>query len=341
MTAMDPHTRLAGLVFGAFAAHTVATAARLRVADLFDDDRTSGQIAAAAGTNSVATTRLLRALAALGLLDEPKADVFQLTDTGRLLRRDTPGSLHAFVELFSGPTVSAAWTKLDTAIVSGEKTFDSIFGVSFFEHLSAHPQLSEVFNAAMQDGAALLAPMIPRTYDFSRFSTIADIGGGNGTLLSAVLQSDTSLRGILFDTADGVAQADAVLTGAGVADRCRIDVGDFFTAVPDGAEVYLIKSVIHDWDDEQATAILRNIRAAVPVDGRLLIVEPVLPQTVDGTQPHFTYLSDLNMLVNLGGRERTAHDFETLCTAADFQLSAIHPIADSGPGFSILEAIPT
>jgi hypothetical protein len=187
----------------------------------------------------------------------------------------------------------------------------------------------------------LTARQLPGAYDFSRFRTVADIGDGDGTPLAAVLRGQAGVRGILFDTEAGLAQADVTLTSASVADRGRAQAGDFFSSAPSGADRHLLKSVIHDWDDERAATILKHIRGVIPDDGRLLVIEPILPDTVDRSLAPPMYLSDLNMLVNVGGRERTRTDFEQLCTRAGFALTSVTPLPRTGSilldrGFSSL-----
>ncbi len=264
---------------------------------------------------------------------------FRLTESGQLLRSDRPDSMHAFVRMFGNPTMRASWRELDTAIQTGETPFERIFGTRFFDYLSANPQISEQFNAAMRQGTTVAVRQLLRHYDFGPFHTIADIGGGDGTLLAAVLQAHPHTRGILYDTAAGLAQADATLDAAGVAERCAIRAGDFCAAAPEGAELYILKSVLQDWDDDRVSVILGLIRKAVSDDGRLLIVEPVLPEQVDTSAPATMYLGDLNMLVNLGGRQRTRADLQRLCEKADFTL---HDATRLPPpvSLSMLEATP-
>jgi SAM-dependent methyltransferase/DNA-binding MarR family transcriptional regulator len=340
MAVLEARGHLVQLVFGAMAAQAVHTAAQLRLADLLADlDRTGAELAEQIGADAAALTRLLRALAALGLVSESVPGAFRLTDSGQLLRTDHPESMSALVQLFGGATTLAPWRELETAVRTGETTFEKVYGSSAFEYLAAHPELSAQFNAAMRQGTALTAQQLPGFYDFARFHTVADIGGGDGTLLAAVLRAHPALRGILFDTQSGQAEARHTLSAAGVADRCELRPGDFFVAVPDGADLYLIKSVIHDWDDDRATTILRHIRRVIPPHGRLLIIEPVLPDVVDGTVPYTMYLSDLNMLVNTGGRERTRTEFERLCGAVSFRLESVTALPTPS-GFSLLEARP-
>jgi hypothetical protein len=335
----DPEVRgtLVQLVFGTMAAQTVGAAVHLGVPDaLADEERTASEVADACTTDPDATRRLLRALAALDLLTETSPDTFALTSAGALLRRDHPGSLHTFAAMFTDETMTAAWQRLDQAVRTGNTTFTDVFGTDFFAHLKTRPELSATFNASMSQGAAMTARTLPKRYPFERFHTVADIGGGDGTLLAAILTEHPRLRGILYDTEEGQAQAGPVL--APVADRVDQHTGDFFTSVPAGADLYVIKSVLHDWPDDTCATILDHCRQTIPADGRLLIVEPVLPDTVDGGISPIMYLSDLNMLVNLGGRERTRDDFDTLCRRTGFTLTDVISLAPTG--FCIIEATP-
>ena len=332
--------RVGELVFGAMAAEVVFAAARMRVADLLGDEQHSAaQIAREIGADEGALTRLLRALAALELVSEPTPSQFRLTEAGQLLRSDQPTSMHAIVCMFGDPTMLSAWRELDTAIRTGQPSFGKVYGTSFSSYRAANPELSEQFTSAMRQGTIVAAQQLLQLYDFGQFRTVADIGGGDGTLLGEVLRAYPSLHGVLFDTADGLAQADRTLNSAGVGDRCAVSVGDFLAAVPGGAELYLLKSVLRGWDDDHAGVILGHIRRVIPDDGRLLIIEPALPDIFDASTPSTMYLSDVNMMVNLGGRLRTSSDFEQLCERAGFTLHTVTPLPPPTP-FSVLEATP-
>lgn len=317
------------------AAQAVGAAARLGIADAIGDgSQSAAAVATSTGADVGAMTRLLRALAGLGLLTE-SADGFALTTLGVLLRRDRPDSMHAIATMFTDSTMVGAWQHLDDAVRSGKTTFDDVFGTDFFSHLKENPTLSVTFNASMSSGTRATAAVLPDHYPFDRFTTVADIGGGDGTLLAAILGKHPGVRGLLYDTEEGLAQADVTLTGYDVTTR----TGDFFTEIPGGADLYLIKSILHDWDDDRCVKILRNCRAVIPPHGRLLILEAVLPEVVDGSMPPIMYLSDLNMLVNLGGKERTRAEFEALCEQSGFELTNVIPLPPP-VAFSVLEASP-
>ncbi|TJZ58892.1 methyltransferase [Streptomyces piniterrae] len=337
---VEARDTLARLVYGAMAAQAVGAAVRLGVVDLIGDgERTADELAAECAARPQAMGRLLRALAGLGLLAERTPGRFAVTPAGGLLRAAGPDSLHSFARVFTDPAMLRAWERLDDSVRTGETSFDAVFGKDFFGYLAERPELSAEFNAAMSEATRDTARLVPAAFDFGAFTTVADIGGGDGTLLAAILAAHPGLNGIVFDTAEGLAQAGAKLARAGVDGRSSLVTGDFFAHAPEGADLYLLKSVLHDWSDEQCADILRHCRRVIPGGGRLLIVEPVLPPVVDPSGSGLVYLSDLNMLVNVGGRERTRDDFERLCRDTGFELRALTPLPKPNR-FSVIEAAP-
>lgn len=327
------------LVFGHMAAQTVSAAVRAGVFDhLGDGERTAAELAARCGTQPQATHRLLRCLTALRLLTESPGGGFRATQAGTLLREDVPGSVTSFVRMFTDQAMVASWARLDDSLRTGETSFDAVFGTDFFGYLKEQPKLSAEFNAAMSEGTRSTAADLPHHYDFGRFSTVVDVGGGDGTLLAAILRAHPGLRGVVYDTAEGLGQAPATLAREEVADRATTIAGDFFESVPADGDLYLLKSVIHDWDDATCAAILRRCREALPEHGRVLLIEPVLPEAVGETHP-LAYLSDLNMLVNVGGRERTLDDFTELLRDAGFDTPAVTPLPAPN-SFRVIEAAP-
>ncbi|MFF5447200.1 methyltransferase [Streptomyces sp. NPDC012888] len=333
------------LAFGSMASQTLRAAVRLGVFDLLGDGRRSAvDVAADAGTEHQPMTRLLRALAGLGLLEEHEPGAFSVTSAGALLGSGRPDSLASFVRVFTDPAVVRAWDGLDVSVRTGGIAFDSVFGTDFFSHLGRHPELSADFNAAMSQASEETAAVLPHAYDFGRFRSVTDVGGGDGSVLARVLAAHPALTGVVHDTEDGLAQAPKTLDRHGVADRCSLAAGDFFRAVPGGSDLYLVKSVLHDWSDDRAVTILGHCREVLPPGGRVLIVEPVLPEVVGtGAAGHAadggtTYLSDLNMLVNLGGRERTRKDFEEVCRRAGLSVVSVTPLEEAPP-FYLIEAV--
>jgi hypothetical protein len=191
-----------------------------------------------------------------------------------------------------------------------------------FDYFQSHPEEGEIFNDAMTSLSRMAAPAIAEAYDFGRFGKLVDVAGGHGLLLTTVLRRYPALHGILFDLPEVVAGAGGAIRAAGVEDRCEIAAGDFFRAVPEGADAYMLKSIIHDWDDERAAAILRTCRRAMAPGGRVLVVEMLVPP---GNEPGFSKLLDLEMLAIPGGRERNAEEFRDLFAAAGFELTAVAP----------------
>lgn len=340
MTETKHKQQLFDLVFGHMAAQAVATAARLQVADAFGDDaRTGEELAAAIGADASATTQLCRALAALGVLTQAESGHFRLTETGALLRTDRPDSLHSFARVFTDPAILSAWGQLDEVVRTGGSSFQAVHGKSFFEYVAGDPGLSANFPVALRQSAAQTAAALPDSYDFSGFDTVADIGGGNGAVLAAVLTANPGLRGILYDAAPAVAPSDATLAAAGVADRCTVVTGDVLAEVPAGADLYLIRNVLHHGDNDRAVTVLENIRRVIPAHGRLLIVDPALPETVDGSLPETMYLSDLHMRVIGGGKGRTQAEFAGLCVRAGFTVTKF-ALLPAPMAFSLIEAVP-
>ncbi|MFD5701880.1 methyltransferase [Streptomyces lasiicapitis] len=331
---------IAQLAFGSMAAQTMRAALRLRVVELIGDkEMQAADVAAQAGAAPQPMGRLLRAMAGLGLLQERAAGTFAVTPAGALLDSGRPGSLASFAHMFTEPAIVRAWEHLDDSVRSGDTSFDQVFGTDFFDHLKQHPDLSAKFNAAMSQATQETAAVLPGAVDFGRFTTVMDVGGGDSTLLSAVLREHPALTGVVYDTEEGLAQAPETLRRGGLTDRCSLVAGDFFRSVPDGADLYMMKSILHDWSDEQVVTILGHCRAALPPGGRVLIVEPVLPEVVDPETAGLTYLSDLNMLVNVGGRERTRAEFEEVCRRAGLAVASVTPLPGAEPFFAVEAAI--
>jgi hypothetical protein len=336
---MAAHQRLMNMMFGTICSQVVGTAARLGLADqLGDDELGYRELAERTGSHPDALARLLRALAALEIVVETHPGTFRLGDAGMGLRTDRPDSQAAAVLLFTDPALLDSWKLTEEAVRTGQPTFEGLYGTDFFSFLATRPELSERFNATMRQVSLPIAQLIPVSYDFTRHRTVIDIGGGDGTLLSQILRGARSVRGVVFDSPTGVAEAPATLTAAGVADRCRIEAGDFFSAVPEGGDLYVLKNILHDWDDDRCVTILERCHKAMPADGRLLIVESVLPDVVDTSDPA-PYLTDISMLVNMGGQERTRTEYETLCRRAGFAVIAVHPTVFP-TSYSLIEAMP-
>jgi O-methyltransferase domain/Dimerisation domain len=332
-------SQLVELAFGYMPAQIVFTAAELGIADaLAGGPRSSEELAKETGTHAPSLHRLLRALACLGMVEQREPDRFALTKEGERLKAGGPASQRQLVKLFCSPAVWQSWGDLIETIRTGEVAWDRVIGKGPFEYMAEHPDESATFNAAMSDHTREIAPTLIEAYDFGRFSTIADLGGGDGTLIAALLKAAPAQRGVLFDLQEGHGESAGVLEAAGVAERCEVVSGDFFESVPEGIDAYVLKSVIHDWDDEKAVAILRTVRKGMGPDSRLLLLESLMPRMVT-PETSGPVMSDMNMLVCTGGRERTEEEFREMLAAAGFTVSGI--VAAPPTNYSIIEAAPS
>ena len=293
----------------------------LRIPDrLASGPRSSEQLAADTETHAPSLYRLLRAVAALGVFEERPGRSFAATPLSELLRSDRPLSLAGWATFIGRPYYWQAWSHLLHSVRTGETAFTDLNGVDVWAYRAERPDESAIFDAAMTSLSRFQAIALLAGYDFARFRRIADIGGGRGALLAAILQKHTGAEGILFDQPHVVAGAGELLRGAGVDGRCRVVGGSFFESVPE-ADAYLLRGVLHDWDDERSAAILRTIHAAAPSGARLLVIEQLIEPPNQGAPAK---LSDLNMLVSPGGRERTREEFAALFEAGGFTLTGVH-----------------
>lgn len=320
---MSPQDQMSRMLTGYWVAQALYAAAKLGLADLIaGSPRSAADLAAATGTDAPSLYRLLRALASVGVFAEDEQQRFGLTPLAECLR-DIPGSQRDLA-LMNGEEHYQAWGELLYSVQTGKPAFDKLFGAPVFDYLSQHPDKARIFDGAMvgvhgRETAAMLD-----AYDFSALGTVADVGGGNGSLLTAALQRYPSLRGMLCDLPGVSERARANLEAAGLSGRCRTVGLNFFESVPAGADAYLLRHILHDWDDDRATLILRNIHRALGTGGRLLVVESVIPP---GNAPSFGKLLDLTMLVIPGGKERTEEEYRVLFAAAGFRLNRIVPTA--------------
>lgn len=327
------------LCMGLRASQALSVAAQLGIADhLAGGALTSVALATATQTHPESLRRLLRALTALNIFVEQENDMFILTPVGHLLRRDHPQSLRSRVLFLTGEVRWRCWADLLGSVQSGEAATERVLGMSLFDYYAAHPEESLIHDNAMAEASALTGPAILHNYDFSRFPSVVDVGGGSGQLLCTILKENPSLNGVLFDLPHVVAGAEHLLTVAGVGDRCQIVGGSFFASVPSSGNMYLLKQIIHDWDDVSATQILAACRKAIPSDGTLLVIERVLPQRASPGEMSDAFLIDLEMLtMTPGGRERTEHEFRELLAGAGFALTRV---ISTGSPLSMLEARP-
>ena len=337
----DPLPSVQDIVYGFMPAQVLRVAAVLGIADhLAGEPMTAAELAAATDTHTLSLRRLLRGLACLGVVDEIEPDRFALAPAGQQLRADAPGSIRAAVLLFTSDEVWRSWAELEYSVRTGNIAWDQVVGTSVFEFMDRHPDQSGTFNAAMADRTRVVAPRIVECYDFSRFGSVVDLGGGDGAMIAAILAAAPEVRGVLFDRPAGVTGAAEVLAAAGVADRCEIVAGDFFVAVPDGADAYVIKTVLHNWADEQCVDILANCRKAMRHNGTLLVIERVMPERVASGAATRAVFMDLNMLVHTPGRERTEAEYRALYTAAGFELTEAVAATAEPVGYQVLVGRP-
>jgi ubiquinone/menaquinone biosynthesis C-methylase UbiE len=301
----------------------VYAAAKLGIADLLQSgSKTVAELAEATGTHAPSLFRLLRALASVGLFSRDTEGRFGLTTLSETLITDAPGSVRWFLISELGQEHYPAWGNLMHSIKTGEVAFDNAFGMDVWKYFGENPEDAAIFNNSMSGNTALANQAILSVYDFSQFNKIIDVGGGHGGLVTSILQKNPQLKGVLFDAPDVIAGAKPKLEAAGVADRCETVAGNFFEQVPDGADAYVMKWIIHDWEDEKAITILKNCRAHLQPNGKLIIIDAVVPE---GDEPDFSKFFDLNMLVMTGGKERTAAEFERLLAAAGLKLLRVIP----------------
>jgi hypothetical protein len=312
----------------------IYVAAKLNIADfLANGPKSVEEIAATVGAHPRSLYRLLRALASLGIFEEDSNGRFGLTPLAELLRTEGEGSFHAFALSYGEPWWWDAWGRLLHSVQTGGAAFNFVHDQSLFEYLDQHPDAAKIFNANMRSMTAGEAQSVVGAFDFSNSSLVIDVGGGLGTMATAVLQSHPKTRAILFDLPSVVAGAREHLAD-GVKDRCQFVAGSFFEWVPLGGDTYLLKDIIHDWDDARSVAILRNCRRAMSDPAKLLLIERIIPP---GNDPAVGKLVDISMLVMTGGMERTENEYRALLEAAGFRMQAIIP---TGIGSSIIEAVP-
>jgi hypothetical protein len=328
--------KLMDIVVGYQRSRALTVATELGIADLLrDGSRPIAELAHATRTHEPTLYRLLRALASIGVFHEDGERRFSLTTMGQLLRSDAPTSVGALARFFGRDYHWTAWGHLLHSVRTGENASRAALGTDVWTYRERHPEENEIFNAAMAALSRAAAVQEIAAYDFGRHGVIADIAGGTGALLAAILRKHPKSRGILFDQAHVVAAAPAILDRAGVADRVRIESGSFFERVPPGADAYVMRHILHDWPDAEAVVILHRCRAAMRPDARLLLIERVVGPPNEDPQSKFL---DLLMLVSAGGRERTESEWRALLAEGRFRLCEVHR---AGPPAAVIEASPT
>ncbi len=333
-TMLSEGPQLMQMISGYWISQAIYTAAKLQIADLLENGPLPiDQLAARAQANEDYLYRVLRALASVGIFEEIPNRTFQLTAKADLLRSQHPQSFKPMA-LLMGEEHYHAWGRLADGVKTGTQPFQAMYGMGVFEYFQQHPEVSEVFNGAMTAMVKNIHSAVIDHYDFSGINTLVDIGGGHGQLLALILNKYPHLKGILFDLPHVAQGAVEPLKAAGLADRCTIESGDFFQAVAPGGDAYIMGHIIHDWDDERSLTILRNIHKVIADNGKVLLVESVVPE---GNKPGMAKFMDLNMLVMTGGRERTEEEYRALFAQAGFKLTRV--ISGPHSEHAIVEAV--
>jgi len=311
------------IISGFWISRAIYAIAKLGIPDLLKTGpQTAEELASATNTHAPSLFRVLRALVSVGILKSADGGRFSQTPLSETLVTDIPGSLRWFAVSELGQEHYPAWGNLMHSVKTGDIAFDNFFGEDVWSYFQKNPEDAAVFNNSMSNMTAAVNEAITSRYDFSGFETLVDLGGGHGGLITAILKANPKLKGVLFDAEQVIEGARAKIEAAGLADRCETVAGDFFKSVPAGGDAYIMKWIIHDWNDEKAITILRNCRNQVPSNGKLILVDCVVPET---DEPDFSKFIDLNMLVMTGGKERTGKEFEQLLGAAGFKLLRVIP----------------
>lgn len=330
----SPPAVMARLLTGYWISQALHVAAHLGVADLLKEGSQSvAHLAALTGAHERSLYRLLRALAGEGVFVEDAQGRFGLTPLGECLRSDVPNSQRSMA-IMNGEEHYRCWGELLYSVQTGQTAFEKLYGQPIFPYLAGHPRQARIFDEGMVGVHGAETKAMLDAYDFRSIGTLVDIGGGNGSLLAAVLQRHPSLRGLLFDRPDVIERARSYIQAAGVENRCTLMEGNFFETVPAGGDAYLMRHIIHDWNDEQCRTILRNCRKVVPATGKLLLIESVIPP---GNEPSFAKLLDLTMLLIPGGMERTEAEYRELLASAGFHLARVTPTAAH---VDVIECVP-
>jgi ubiquinone/menaquinone biosynthesis C-methylase UbiE len=332
---LSPVETMLQMMSGFWISRGLWIAAKLGIADLLKDgDKSVEELAAATETHPGSLFRVLRMLASVGVFEQKGEDRFAITPLSELLLSDAPFSLRSGIIAEMGEVHYDSWGNILHSVKTGEIAFDNKFGMNVWQYFEKDPAKAQNFNKWMVDSSASVGQPIVEAYDFGKSQKIIDLGGGLGSMISAILKANQNLSGVLFDAPSVIEKAKDYLAANGVSDRCETIGGNFFEAVPEGGDLYYMRWIIHDWDDDLSIKILKNIRQVIPADGKLLLLEAVVP---DDNKPHFSKFMDLIMLAMTGGCERTAKQYEALLEKAGFKVTNVIP---TNSFMSIVEAVP-
>ncbi len=325
------------LIGGYRVSQAIRVVIELGIPDLLaSGPQASADLARATSTHAGALHRVLRLLAGVGIVAEVVPGQFALTPLGAGLRADAPASMCSTALMHLDRAKWQSWGDLMHSVRTGDTAFELVHGIGTFDYMERHPDTEEIFQQAMTSNTRRSGTAITRAYDFTGIQRLVDVGGGHGLFLATILGAYPAMRGVLFDRPEVVVGAQVALQEAGVAERCEVVSGDFFVEVPAKGDAYVLRQIIHDWDDARAIKILESCRRAMRETGKVLVVESALTPDCQESLP--TLHLDLEMLVNYGGSQRTEAEYSTLFAAAGLRLSAVVPLGDAAR-FSVFEAV--
>lgn len=331
---LPPEAVIMQMVGGVFVSQAVSLAAKLGIADLLaQKPKTVSELASETKTHERSLYRLLRCLASVGVFAETDAQVFSLTPLAQSLQSDAPNSVRDLAIFMGEEWHWRVYGEMQYSVETGKPAWGRVHGAEVFDYFGTHTEEAEIFNRAMTNISRMAVPAIVEAYDFSGINTLADIAGGHGLLLAGVLKANPEMNGMLFDMSSVIEGAPALLEREGVNERVKLEQGNFFESVPAGADAYMMKHIIHDWDDERCVTILKNIQRVMPEHGKVLIVEMMI---APGNEPHFGKIQDMEMLVSPGGIERTESEYRELLAHAGLKLNRVIPTKSP---LSIVEAV--
>lgn len=328
-----PDQLLAQLVFGKMVSMSISVVAKLRIADkIAAGPKTVAELATETGTHEKNLGRVLRVVTSVGVFRSDEAGRLHLTPVGELLRTGVRGSMRGMADFMGSDWCWRSYGHMLFSVKTGKTAFDEVFGEPCFDWLAKHPDESATFNEGMVGFSTGIGEAVVAAYDFSKFTTLVDVGGGHGAILLAILKAFPKLQGVVFDSPHVVAGASEPIRTAGVADRCTAVGGNFFEAVP-ASDAYILKHILHDWNDADCGRILTAIRKAARPGAKLLLVEAVIPP---GDAPHIGKILDMEMMLIASGQERTEAEYRALLAANGFKLERVR---DTQSPMNIIEAV--
>ena len=321
------------MIMNAWAAQAITAAVDLRIADaLADGPLRVAELASRVNADPDALRRLLRALIGRGVFRQRRDGRYELNPLADTLRVSAPLSAAGLATMVGSHQHREHWSYLADAIRTGKAVIPAVNGTDAFDYLSREPELAEAFNRAMAETTAMTVGPLMAAYSFESYATVVDVGGGVGQLLTAILAATPAAQGILYDLPHAVSEAPRLLRLHGITDRVSLVEGSFFDSVPPGGDIYVLKNVIHDWPDDQAVQILRNVHAAAKTGAKVLLVEFVIPVH---KREYIGHLTDLEMLLTQAGRDRTATEYRALLECTGFRVTRVAPTASP---LSLVEA---